>query len=90
MSLIKAIKVLLFPPENMTFSEVMHEAAKLVFSGGVVVGGVLLEEAVEKMLAGFPSWLPSLQRSPRHGGFIDEVAAALIVYLVDRMDLLMR
>lgn len=87
MSLVHAVKIMIFPPEGMKFSEVMHESTKLVFAGGVVVAGVLLEEAVEKVLAGFPVLTPvSAMMTAAIVGSLTAVAAALVVYLVDKMD----
>ena len=87
MSLVHAVKIMTFPPEDMKFSEVMHEATKLVFAGGVVVAGVLLEEAVEKVLAGFPVLATvAPMMTAAIVGSLTAVAAALVVYLVDRMD----
>lgn len=87
MSLVHAVKIMIFPPEGMKFSEVIHESTKLVFAGGVVVAGVLLEEAVEKVLAGFPVLTPvSTMMTAAIVGSLTAVAAALVVYLVDKMD----
>ena len=50
-SLMKAIRLLLFPAENMSFSEAAHEATKIL-SGCVVVGlGFGAEEAAKQLLS---------------------------------------
>ena len=49
-SLYRAVKLLLFPPEGMTFSDAMHEAKKLIASGIIISIGVLIEEYVDAMI----------------------------------------
>lgn len=49
-SLFKAVKILLFPPENLTYEEAIHEAKKLIVTGLIVSLGVLIEEAVSGFL----------------------------------------
>ena len=55
LSLLRAIKVALFPQEGQSFADSFHAASKLLFSGAVVIGGIALEEFVEKAVLGvFP------------------------------------
>lgn len=49
-SLFRAVKLLLFPPENMTYEEAMHEAKKLLASGVIISFGVLAEEYIDKLI----------------------------------------
>lgn len=53
LSLLKALKLLIFPPEGMEKWEAAHEASKIFASGVIIAGGLLLEEAVEKAVTGF-------------------------------------
>jgi hypothetical protein len=49
-SLYRAVKLLLFPPEGMTFSDAMHEAKKLIASGIIISIGVVIEQYVDAMI----------------------------------------
>ncbi|MBS9783261.1 MAG: hypothetical protein KGV46_01760 [Pasteurella sp.] len=51
-SLFKAVKVLLFPPEGMSFEDRMHEAKKLIATGLIVSVGVIVEEYIDKLIRG--------------------------------------
>lgn len=87
-SLLKALKMLFFLPENMTKEEAAHEATKLISSGLIVAGGVALEEILQK----------ALESVPIIGFFADEIATvilgivtglsiAFVVYIIDKIDL---
>lgn len=49
-SLFKAVKVLLFPPENMTYEEALHEAKKLLATGLIVSVGVIIEQYIDTLI----------------------------------------
>lgn len=49
-SLFRAVKLLLFPPENMSFEDAMREAKKLLATGLIVSLGVIAEEHISAML----------------------------------------
>ncbi|PHO09601.1 lactate permease [Malaciobacter canalis] len=53
-SLFRAVKMLMFPPENMTYEEAMHESSKLLAGGIIISLGVLLEEYVDKLIKTTP------------------------------------
>ena len=57
-SLFRAVKMLIFPPENMTYEDAMHEAKKLLATGVLISMGVLAEESVEKLISTVPILLP--------------------------------
>jgi hypothetical protein len=48
-SLVRAIKLLLNPPEGMSRNQLLHEVGKLIITGIIVVLGVLAEETVDKL-----------------------------------------
>lgn len=87
-SLLKALKMLFFPPKNLDRTQAAHESLKLLSSGGIVVAGVLLEEAVEKLIAGVPFLTPvaSAVTAVLVGG-LTATAMALACYLLDQADL---
>jgi len=88
-SLLKALKFILFPPENMSYQEAMHEAMKLIASGGIIVAGVALEEVVEKLVLTIPFLVPFASIvTAVIVGTLTAIAMSLVVYLIDKMDLL--
>ncbi|PMH28051.1 hypothetical protein BCU71_05655 [Vibrio lentus] len=89
-SLLQALKFAMFPPENISRQEAMHEASKILASGVVVTGGIILEETIEKLIV---STIPFL--APISGivsgiltGALVAVTSCLAVYLLDRSDIL--
>lgn len=81
MSLLQAIKMVLFPPAGADSAQVWHEALKLIAAGVIVAGGVLLEELVTKVFPG--SALVSGVVTAVLTGF----ATAIVMYGLDRLDL---
>jgi hypothetical protein len=49
-SLFKAIKLLIFPPEGMSYEDAMHEAKKLLATGLIVSLGVIAEQYIDAMI----------------------------------------
>ena len=88
-SLLKALKMMFFPPENMTYKEATHEAMKLIAAGGIIIAGVALEEIIEKMVLNIPFLTPfaGIVTSVIVGS-LTAIAMTLVVYLIDKMDIL--
>lgn len=84
LSIIKAIRVLLFPPEGMSLREAAHEASKVLTTGLVVTGGILAGEAVAEMLGNMPfsDVLGSVL-----GGLISGLGSLFVVFMLDKLDL---
>ncbi len=88
-SLLKALKLILFPPANMSFVETMHEAMKLIAAGGIVIAGVALEEVIEKLILGAPVLAPFAPIATAViVGSLTAIAMSLVAYLIDKMDIL--
>jgi hypothetical protein len=88
-SLLKALKLIMFPPEEMSYKEAAHEAMKLIAAGGIVVVGVLLEECIEKLVLGIPFLVPfATIVTAVIVGSLTAIAMSLVTYLIDKMDLL--
>ena len=49
-SLFRAVKMLIFPPENMTYEEAMHEAKKVIASGLIITLGVIAEQYIDTLI----------------------------------------
>lgn len=87
-SLLKALKTLIFPPSGLNRQQAAHEAMKLLTSGGIVIAGVALEEAIEKLLLGIPVLAPlTAVAAPVIVGSICAIGMALTCYLIDKLDL---
>jgi hypothetical protein len=88
-SLLKALKLMLFPPADMSFIEATHEAMKLIAAGGIVIAGVVLEEFIEKLVLSVPLLAPFASiATAAIVGSLTAIAMSLVAYLIDRMDIL--
>lgn len=86
MSLYRAMKTLAFPPEGMSLAEAADAASKLMAAGIVTGGGILLEEVVEKALAGALGPLAPYV-SAIAVGVATGLCTVFAVYMLDRLDL---
>lgn len=94
MSIMNALKMVLFPPEGMTYAEAGDAALKLLATGITVSLGILAEEVVEKSVSAFfTANIPPL--APYAGmvstvfvGAMTGIASALLVYALDKLDIL--
>ena len=87
-SLLKAIKILCFPPEGMTMAQAAHESSKLVAAGLVAIGGIVVEQQIDNMIKVAP-WLEpfaDILTAVLIGG-LTGLATTFIVYAIDRIDL---
>ncbi|MCY4347201.1 MAG: hypothetical protein OXC17_10445 [Aestuariivita sp.] len=88
-SFLKAIKTALFPPEGQSYAESFHAASKLLVSGGIIIGGIALEDIIDKALTvSFP--VLALLVTPLVLGLVAGLSALLVAfccYLLDKMDL---
>lgn len=93
MSIMKALKMALFPPKGMSSAEASDAALKLLATGVTVSLGILAEEAVEKSVAlFFNSNMPLLAPlastvSAVFVGAMTGIASALLVYGLDKLDI---
>lgn len=83
-SLLKAVKIILFRPEGVTRSEALHSAVKIIFAGGILVGGIALEESIATFMGPFGSLAAGLTAAIV--GFMTVLATALVTYLLDKRD----
>lgn len=89
-SLLQALKFAMFPPENISRQEALHEASKILASGVVVTGGIILEEIIEKLIVSTVPFLAPISgiASGILTGALVAVTSCLAVYLLDKSDLL--
>lgn len=89
LSFLKAIKLLLFPPEHMTRKIAAHEATKILVGSTITAGSILLEEAIEQaiivsvpLLIPFASLISGVLTALTAG-----LCTAFAVYMLDKLDL---
>ena len=84
MSLMKAVKTLLFPPEGMSLKQAAHEATKVLATGLVITGGILAGESISTLLNGIPfADTISIVLS----GLISGLGSLFVVFMLDKLDL---
>lgn len=84
-SLFKAIKLLIFPPENMTYEEALHEAKKIIASGIIISLGVILEDYIEKFIKSTVVLENlSTEISSAFVGLVTGISITMIVYYIDK------
>ena len=82
LSIMKAIKVLLFPPEGMSLRQAAHEATKVLATGLVVTGGIVVGEGIAANLPILGSIL-----GPVLGGLISGLGSLFVIFMLDKLDL---
>lgn len=84
-SLFKAVKMLIFPPENMTYEDAMHEAKKVIASGLIISLGVLAEQYIDTLIKGSVILEPfSDILTTIFVGAITGIAVTMTVYYIDK------
>jgi len=84
-SLYKAVKILLFPPENMTFDEAMHEAKKIIASGLIIGLGVIVEQYLDGLIKATVVLEPFADiLTTIFVGAITGLAVTMTVYYIDK------
>ena len=84
-SLFRAVKMLIFPPENMTYEEAMHEAKKVIASGLIISLGVIAEQYIDTLIKGSVILEPfSDILTTIFIGAITGVAVTMTVYYIDK------
>jgi hypothetical protein len=84
-SLFKAIKIVIFPPENMSYEEAMHEAKKLLATGLIISVGVIVEEYIDILIKGTAILEPfSDILTTIFVGAITGIAVTMTVYHLDK------
>jgi len=86
MSLVKAIKLIMNPPENMSVAQVYHEATKIITAGVFIGVGVMVEEKISLYL--------KTSGIPYHDditavlvGIVVSLLTGLTVFVFDKIDL---
>jgi hypothetical protein len=86
-SLLRAIRLMLFPPEGMTLHQAAHEASKLIAAGLTIAGGILLEELISQSLNVMPFLKPFADAiSIVTIGIVTGLATTFLVYAIDKID----
>jgi len=86
-SLVRSVKIVIFPPDDMTTQEALHASTKLLFAGTILIGGIAVEEVLldHMRAAGFGLFAEYV--APVVVGSLTAVAMALSAFALDRLDL---
>jgi hypothetical protein len=77
--------MLIFPPENMTYEEAMHEAKKVIASGLIISLGVIAEEYIDILITGTAILKPFSEiLTTIFVGAITGLAVTMTVYYIDK------
>ncbi len=89
MSFLKAVKMLLFPPDGMTWREAAHAALKILVGGAIIAGGIMVEEIIEKaILTSLPLLAPyTTIITPVLLGLATGLTTIFATWLLDKADL---
>ncbi len=87
-SLFRAVKILLTRPNGMSMREAAHEATKIIATGLVIAGGIVLAEWLDIQI----KLIPILETVSDIliavvSGVVTGIVSALVVYSLDQMDL---
>ena len=87
-TILRALKMLCFPPEGMTPKQAAHEATKVLSSGIVVIGCISLEEYIGKMISLVPflDYISNILTSVVIGT-VTGLGITLSAYALDKIDL---
>jgi hypothetical protein len=85
MSLYHALKMLAFPPEDMSLAQAADAASKLLAAGLITGGGILLEASFETSLKALGALAPYI--SSIAVGLATGLCTVFAVYLLDQLDI---
>ena len=86
LGLVKAFKVILFPPKNMSQQEALRAGLKALTAVVVTSVGLLMEESVAVFLTGIPVLAPIAHLvSPAMVGILTGLTTAFLAYAIDRV-----
>ncbi len=84
-SLFKAVQILLFPPQNLTYEEAMHEAKKIIASGLIISLGVIAEQYIDALIKSTVVLEPFTDiLTTVFVGVITGLAVTMTVYYLDK------
>ncbi len=87
MSLVRAVKTLVMRPEGTTFAEAAHAATKVAFAGGIVIGGIVLEELIIQQLQVLGLGFVAGAATAVIVGSVTGIVTVLVTYSLDKLDL---
>lgn len=86
-SFIRAIKMIVVPPRNMTPKEAVYEASKIFAVGLITCGGIALEEALRNYLLTTPLNPIAGLISSILSGILTGIVATTVIYFMDLISL---
>lgn len=86
LALIKAIKLMLYPPDGMDSNEAFREATKTIAGVVGLITGIALEEVIKAFVMNIPPFSPYAgEVAGVVAGTISGIGTALVFYLIDRL-----
>lgn len=87
-SLIRALNLVFVRSHNMDLNESLHEASKILGAGVLSVGGLLLDEVVDKAIVTHLPFLAFVSGmiSTVIVGFLVAITSCFLTYLLDKLD----
>jgi len=86
MSLVRAVKLVMFRPHELPPAQAWHEASKVLVGAGVLVGGIAIEEAVSTQLALVGLGVFAAPATAAIVGALTAIAGSLAVFAIDQLD----
>lgn len=87
LSIVKALKLLCFPPPNMSLAQAAHEASKIIAAALVTSIGIVLEQYIHTAVALIPGiGLFAGTLVSALVGAITGLGVTFVVYAIDRLD----
>lgn len=84
-SLLRALKLILSPPEGMTLIEATHEATKIFATGMIAASGILVQNMLDTYLTTVLPYGSELISTIIIGALI-AITSCLVVYIIDKAD----
>lgn len=87
-SVLRSFRTIILRPEGTTMADAEHEAVKVMFSGGILCGAILLEEAIEKAISTVVVLTPiATMLTMVLTGAITALTMILVSLLFDKLDM---
>jgi hypothetical protein len=86
MSLVRAVKLVLFRPHDLTPAKAWHEATKVLAGAGVLVAGIAMEEVVSTQLSLVGLDVLAAPATAAIVGALTALTSSLVVFAIDQFD----
>ncbi|MDN3956165.1 hypothetical protein [Sporolactobacillus laevolacticus] len=89
--LVQAIRMILFPPEDMTRKQAIYEGSKIIVAAVITAFGVIITEAFINYLMTIPPLIPFASLiGGILGGILTGIVSVTVIYAMDNFGLIMQ